>query len=38
MTKGSDTSFFKLVLSSHYTYDIQYTKWYVLLLHNFAKY
>jgi hypothetical protein len=36
MTKGSD-KFFNLVLSSLNTYNVQYTKWYVLLLHNFAK-
>jgi hypothetical protein len=37
MTKGSDTSFFNLVLSSPYTYNIQYTIWYASLLHNFSK-
>ena len=29
--------FFNLVLSSPYTYNIQYTIWYALLLHNFSK-
>jgi hypothetical protein len=37
MTKGSDTKFFNLVLSSPYTYNIQYTIWKALLLHYFSK-